>query len=538
MWRLNLRVVSWLAVSALFIAGTSGPVLAASNCTSFVANANLSGCDLQNANLSGLNLSGANLIGANLAGANLQNTNLTDAVLKDANLTNANLSGAILKDAMMKSANLTGANLTGANLVGAMLKSALLVNANLTDANFTDANLQGANLTGSIRSGTIFTGANLNGAVIPVGPPPPPPPGSGMGRWMDSVGNYYIADGGNNAIRRVDAVTGIITTVAGKPPYDGNAAEGILATETAGAAGLFYPSDVIVDSKNDLYIADNGNFKIRKVDFATGIMTTFMGNGVQGRSGDGGLAKDAQISHVFGMALDGSGNLFVADYENKVIRKVSAATGLVSTIAGTGVSGYSGDGGPALAANIRFIGGIAVNSAGDLFFVDKVNHVVRKVSAAGIISTVAGSVPGGANLGDGGLATAAKLDLPRGLGLDAAGNLYICSATQVRKVDMVTGIITTVAGNGSPGYSGDGGLATDAMLGRIMGGVNFDPAGNMYIVASDGSTIRKVDAVTRIITTVAGQRNVVGFFGDGGQANAAKLFYPFFSFPFYGGLDG
>ena len=215
-----------------------------------------------------------------------------------------------------------------------------------------------------------------------------------------------------------------------------------------------------VDASGNLYIADTGNNRIRKVS-ATGIITTVAGNGSAGYSGDGGPATSAQLDGPEGVAVDGSGNLYIADTCNNRIRKVSA-TGIITTVAGNGSAGYSGDGGPATSAQLSLPAGVAVDGSGNLYIADSGNNRIRKVSATGIITTVAGNGSPGYS-GDGGPATSAQLNQPAGVAVDASGNLYIADSSnnRIRKVS-ATGIITTVAGNGFDGYSGDGGPATSA----------------------------------------------------------------------------
>ena len=225
---------------------------------------------------------------------------------------------------------------------------------------------------------------------------------------------------------------------------------------------------MFVDAAGNLFIADGSNNRIRKVDPA-GTISTVAGTGVGGGfgfSGDGGPATGAQLNAPFGVFVDAAGNLFIADVGNHRIRKVDPA-GTISTVAGTGVggfSGFSGDGGPATEAQLHFPAGVFVDAAGNLFIADASNHRIRKMDPAGTISTVAGTGVEGFS-GDGGPATEAQLHFPAGVFVDAAGNLFIADASnhRIRKVDPA-GTISTVAGTGTAGFSGDGGPATGAQL--------------------------------------------------------------------------
>ncbi len=329
---------------------------------------------------------------------------------------------------------------------------------------------------------------------------------------VDGAGNLFIADSGNRRIRKVDT-SGVITTVAGA----GERGDGGPATK----ARLDSPSDVTVDGAGNLFIADWGAGRIRKVDTA-GVITTVAGTGERGFSGAGGPAPAARLRSPSDVAVDGAGNLFIADTSNQRIRKVDTS-GVITTVAGTGGYGFSGDGGPATAARLAFPGGVAVDGAGNLFIADTSNQRIRKVDMAGVITTVAGTGERGFS-GDGGPAPAAGLAVPEGVAVDGAGNLFIADTSnqRIRKVD-TAGVITTVAGTGRFGFSGDGGPAAAARL-AFPRGVAVDGAGNLFIADWGNNQIRKVDT-SGVITTVAGT-GTSGFSGDGGPATAARLDRP------------
>ena len=304
---------------------------------------------------------------------------------------------------------------------------------------------------------------------------------------VDDMGNVYIADTNNNRIRKVDAA-GIISTLAGTGE-DGYSGDGGPAAE----AQLSLPFSVAADGAGNIYIA--GNDRIRKVD-AAGNISTFAGMGIRGYIGDGGPAAAARFNAPHGIAADAAGNVYIADTGNNRIRKVDAA-GVITTVAGTGVSGYSGDGGPAVSANLHYPAGVAVDSADNIYIADTENHRIRKVDADGSISTVAGSAGFGLS-GDGGPATAAEFVFPADVAVDNAGNLYIADTEnhRIRRVD-VRGYIATFAGTETHGFSGDGGPATLARLDSPQS-VAVDSAGNVYIADTYNHCIRRLRPKPRI----------------------------------------
>jgi uncharacterized repeat protein (TIGR01451 family) len=384
---------------------------------------------------------------------------------------------------------------------------------------------------------------------------------------VDVSGNLFVPESGDNRIRKVSA-SGTITTVAGIGTYGYSGDNG-----PATSAQLGYPNAVTVDASGNLYIADSGNYRVRKVS-KDGTITTIAGNGTDGSgiyNGDGGEAFFASLAPV-GVAADPGGNLYVADSYNCRIRRISAGiiataagggsgdgaaapmamfsspgwvakdklgnvyisdlptgrvhqitpSGSISTVAGTGVPGYSGDYGPATSAQLNGPTGLAVDSSGALYIADLGNNRVRKVYE-GTITTIAGTgVPGYS--GDGIPASGAQVWLPQGLATDSFGNLYIADSgnSRIRKV-APGGNISTVAGNGIPGYSSDNVPATSAQL-NYPSGVAVDSLGNLYIADEGNDRIRKV-AVNGTITTIAGT-GATGYYGDGGPATAALLNAP------------
>ena len=291
-----------------------------------------------------------------------------------------------------------------------------------------------------------------------------------------------------------------VTTTAGGFVGDGG---------TATNAGLANPRYVIRDRNGNTFISDTYNHRIRKVTPA-GVITTFAGTGIAGFNGDGRQAKTAMLSYPNGIIFDSAGNMILADEANNRIRRISRS-GIISTIAGTGVAGYSGDGGPATLAELNQPWSLIMDATGNLYFSDAANQVVRKIDTTGIITTVAGNGIAGYG-GDGGPATQASLNTPSGVAVDSIGNLYIADRFnhRVRIVDP-TGIINTFAGNGIQGFTGDGGPATSAEIGNPRG---LLVQGNQLLISSAGAgRVRVVGFLSKIINTFAGF--ITGFDGDG-----------------------
>ena len=329
---------------------------------------------------------------------------------------------------------------------------------------------------------------------------------------VDGAGNLYIADRYNHRIRKVDS-TGVITTIAGTGEF-GAGGDGGPATQ----AQLAFPTNVAVDGAGNLYIADASNHRIRRVD-PSGSITTIAGTGERGFAGDGGPATQAQLAFPTDVAVDGAGNLYIADAGNHRIRRVDPS-GSITTIAGTGERGFAGDGGPATQARLYDPSGVAVDRAGNLYIADSGNHRIRRVSQSGTITTIAGTGERGFG-GDGGPAVEAQLYYPRGVAVGQMGDLYIADISnhRIRRVGR-SGTITTFAGTRARGFSGDGGPATQARL-YHPSGVAVGQLGDLYIADISNHRIRKVDS-TGVITTIAG----TGEFGDGGPATQALLYYP------------
>ena len=307
---------------------------------------------------------------------------------------------------------------------------------------------------------------------------------------FDSANNLYICDYNNNRVRKVTNTTGIISTVP------------------TPSVTLNKPADIKFDSLDNLYIAEADGQRIRLVTASTGVVSILAGTGSSGSSGDGGLATLATFSNPRGIALDSAGNIYIADWGNHVVRKITVSTGIITRFAGTlSTSGYSGDGGAATSARISYPWGVNIDSANNLYIAEWGNHVIRKVIlSTGVISTVAGIGTQNGYTGDGGLATSAKLANPRGCVVDTAGNIYIADTVNnvIRYVAASTGIITTIAGTTVAGYSGDGGLPTSAQINGPEG-VGISKTGELHIADGGNSVIRKI-----YVNTSSGAWSITG----------------------------
>lgn len=396
------------------------------------------------------------------------------------------------------------------------------------------------------------------------------------GLALDPAGNLLVSDSGHNRVRRIDATTGILTTVAGGVGTSGG--DGGAAT----AAGLCVPRGLAVDPAGNLFIADACEHRIRRVDATTGVIATIAGDGVNGFAGDGGPATAARLNGPRDVSVDAAGSVFIADLGNNRVRRVDGASGVISTIAGTGAAASTGTGGPATAASLRTPFAVFVDdqSFGDVYIAESLANKVRRVRASdGIIDAFAGTGTAGFS-GDGGAAASAQLtapvdiavdddgafvatanrvrrvdfaastistvagkpdfddvldgvaathtqldlDFPGDVAFDAAGNLFFTDTynVRIRRVDATTGIVTTVAGNGSQGYNGELVPAADVWI-FLPTAVAVDAAGNVYY--TDESRVRVIDATTGLVRTVAGT-GVCEFSGDGGPAVSAEVCYP------------
>ncbi|MFI5096581.1 MAG: NHL repeat-containing protein [Candidatus Acidiferrales bacterium] len=329
-----------------------------------------------------------------------------------------------------------------------------------------------------------------------------------------SGGNFSSGGGGGQGSTPPGIYTVAGTGVSG---YTGDGGP-------AQSAELNSPYGVSIDALGNIYIADTGNRVIRKVD-SSGKITTIAGNGNQGYNGDGMPAVSAALYAPYRVVADRAGNVYIADYYNNRIRKVDTS-GTITTVAGTGTQGYNGDGIPASTAQLNFPSAVAVDASGNIYIADTWNNLIRKIDTSGMISTIAGTgFPG--VLGDGGPATSAQVYQPIGLAVDSLGNVYIADFgnSKIRKVD-TSGTINTIAGTGSIGNSGDGGPATAAFLNQPTG-VAVDRAGNVYIADNQNSRVRKVDTSGTITTIVSTSTSGISalFFPEDVAVDAAGHVY-------------
>jgi len=293
-------------------------------------------------------------------------------------------------------------------------------------------------------------------------------------------------------------------------------------------AKLDQPFDVAFDRAGHLYFSDTFNHRIRKVDARTGVITTVAGSGKKGYAGDGGKATDASLNEPYGVELDADGNLFIVDRLNFVVRRVEAKTGVITTVAGNGKAAYGGDGGPATSAGLKEPNGLCLDGKGKLFIADVADHRVRVVDLkTGIITTLCGTGKG-ARTGDGGPFKNAALLGPRAVAVGPDGKLFVVerNGNCVRRIDFTTGLIERFAGTGQRGYTGDGGAALEATFDGPKE-IDIDKDGNVYVAATENEAIRRIDARTKVVTTVAGRgRTTTPGQGDGGPATAATLGRP------------
>ena len=376
----------------------------------------------------------------------------------------------------------------------------------------------------------------------------------------DSAGNVYFTDVNNEVIRKVDT-NGNISTIAGTPLLEGS--KGDRGPATSAQLGLHVGSGLAVDAAGNVYVADSYNCAIREVTVSNGNIATVVGtNGLCGNLGDGFPPTSALLYYPFGIALDSSGNLYIADTYNHEIREVSAKTGLITRIAGNKSPGSAGDGGPAISATLNYPLGVAVDAAGNVYIADTSNNEVREITAGTTptINTIAGGLKqGGGFSGDTGLATSGQLNAPASIAVNSSGSVYIDDLSNNRIRYVSQGLINEVAG--ADHAQGDGGKATAGYL-FFPQTIAEDSAGNLYIADTNNNEIRKVtpagiistlakvgapqavaadssgnvyfsnaDQVGKVdskgnITIVAGAGFTAGFKGDGGPASAALLNNP------------
>ena len=323
---------------------------------------------------------------------------------------------------------------------------------------------------------------------------------------VDDSGNFYISDPYNHCVVKLD-VGGNIVTVAGSGT-EGYSGDGGPAVD----AQLFQPSGMAADGNGNLYVADSMNHCIRKID-SQGRISTIAGTGTEGYSGDGGPASEARLRFPADLAIGNNGLIYVADTYNHAVRVIEG-DGTIRTLAGDGMEGYAGDGGAALEAKLSHPAGIVIGPSGQLFVSDSGNHCIRKIDFQGVIRTIAGNGRAGYS-GDNGLAAAALLNQPLGIAFDSEGNLYVSDSVnlRIRRIS-AEGIITTMAGNGTEGLSGDGGPALQAQFGGPAG-IVMDGHGNLYVADTYNQCLRKIDS-DGIIDSIP-----ISSIGDGGLATLA-----------------
>jgi hypothetical protein len=307
--------------------------------------------------------------------------------------------------------------------------------------------------------------------------------------YVDKHGDVYITDLDNHVFRKVDGKTGIISTVAGNG-INGFSGDGGPATQ-ASFQDAFHTA---TDEEGNLYISDLSNSRIRRVDKQTGVVTTIAGTGLTAFNGDGKTALQTNLFIPFGLAFDKKGNLLFSDQAGLILRSMDMHTKIITTIAGNGNRGYGGDGGPATQAMFDFIWNVTVDDiSGDIYVSDQSNHRIRKISAStGIITTAAGNGVMG-NSGMGGLATSASFTEPEAMAVAKDGNLFMSDQAlcQIYEIDKNTGIITLIAGNGTYGFFGDGGPALNAVLSH-PNSLSVAPNGDLYVCDNYNNRIRVI----------------------------------------------
>ncbi len=336
-------------------------------------------------------------------------------------------------------------------------------------------------------------------------------------------GGLLIVDRGNHRIRRYDWKTAVVTTIAGTGDQESSGDGG-----PAVAASLNAPTDAVVDwTTGNIFVAELGGHRIRMIGASTGIISTIAGTGQAGFSGDGGPALDAQMNQPIDMALDAEGRLLVAESANHVIRRIDLSDGTITTVVGTGVRDFGGDGGPAPGASLNGPRGIAVDASGNLFIADGSNNRIRRVDAgAATITTIAGTGEEGFS-GDGGPATSAVLNWPGGVAVDVEGSLYFADRLNhvIRRIDAETGFISTIAGNGMAGFDGDNGPGTEGLVNRPAG-VTVTRSGGLIIIADTlNNRVRRWRPRDDLIRTFVGN-GAARIIGDDGPATAAGLYIP------------
>ncbi|MEO6670358.1 MAG: hypothetical protein ABIN36_12830, partial [Ferruginibacter sp.] len=333
---------------------------------------------------------------------------------------------------------------------------------------------------------------------------------------IDRYNNLYLADNFNQRIRKFAIIDTLMNTVAGNGT-SGFLGDGMPANQTS----LYHPNSIELDTAGNMYIADGDNYRIRKVSKATGLISTLTGNGTNLMTGEDIPAVNAGIGLVRSASLDDSGNIYIAEVQNDRIRKITVSTGHITTIAGLGTD--LGDEAPAINASLK-PDYLAFDTSGNLYISDYFNHRIRKITKSdGYIHTIAGLGGSGAYLGDGGPAVNAYLSIMGAVAVDPAANVYLYDSYRMRKVTKQTGIIDRIAGTGTPGHSPDGTLAINAML-NGPSAIAIDKQGD--IIFADDNSIRKLTVASGVLSSIAGVNNIAGYSGDSSLAVNANMNYP------------